>query len=167
MANQAWQIKSPGVLELTDLGPSLPKPGPQQVLVRIGAAALNYRDKLIVDHNPEYPILAKPNLVPCIDGAGTIEQAGEGSIWKKGDRVVIFPHTWLHGNDARSLNLKEIAGAGDLDGTLKRYIVWDDTKLVRAPATLSIEEASTLITAGLTAYVDEVEHSSRYVVGVD
>ena len=80
-----------------------------------------------------------------------VEQTGESSIWKKDDRVVIFFTNWLHGDDSRDLDMRKIAGAADNDGTLRRYLVWDDDKLVRAPSSLSLEKSCTIMTAGLTA----------------
>jgi NADPH:quinone reductase-like Zn-dependent oxidoreductase len=77
MANQAWQIPSPGKLAIGDLGP-IPKPQANQVLVRVHAASLNYRDRLVVDHNPSYPTKAKKNLIPGSDGAGIVEAVGPG-----------------------------------------------------------------------------------------
>lgn len=151
MANQSWQITAPGTLTLKDLGPT-PHPGAKQALVRIQAVSFNYRDVLVVDHNLGYPVLAEPDLVPCSDGAGVIEETGPESRWKKGDRVIIHPSSWLTGSDARDFDLYGTMGAGKEDGTLRRYIVWDDEKLVRAPEGLSIEEATTLFTAGGTAW---------------
>ena len=81
-----------------------------------------------------------------------MEEAGAGSTWKKGDRVVIHPNTWVSGLDPRLFKLDQTAGAVDSDGTLRRYLVWDDARLFRAPSHLSMEEASTLYTAGNTAY---------------
>lgn len=152
MANQAWQITSPGVISLNDLGPTLPKPGPKQVLVRIQAVAFNYRDRLVVDANPAYPLLAKANLVPCNDGAGIVEETGSESVWKKGDRVVVYPSKWLRGLDPRGFKLEDVSGGGDQDGTLRRWLVWEDERLFRAPEGLSMEEACTLFCAGSTAY---------------
>ena len=82
MANQAWKITSPGTLTLKDLGP-LPKPGQQEVVVRIHSFALNYRDKLITDQDPTYPLIAKQGLIPGSDRAGVVEEAGYGSKWNK------------------------------------------------------------------------------------
>jgi NADPH:quinone reductase-like Zn-dependent oxidoreductase len=93
MANQAWQITSPGNLVLKDLGPP-PSPGPKEILVRIHAFALNYRDILNVDHDSDYPLTPKENLIPGSDAAGIIEAAGPDSRWKQGDRVVVHPNTW-------------------------------------------------------------------------
>lgn len=43
-------------------------------------------------------------------------------------------------------------GGGAADGTLRRYVVWDDDRIVKAPDNLSIEEVATLYTAGVTAW---------------
>lgn len=151
MSNQAWQIISPGRLALVNL-PSIPHPGPGQSLVRIQAVSFNYRDVLVVDHNPSYPVKAKTNLTPCSDGATVIEEAGPGSKWKKGDRVFLHPNTWKSGNDARSFDLYRTMGAAGTDGTLNRFMVWDDDRVVKAPEGLSVEEVATLYTAGATAW---------------
>jgi NADPH:quinone reductase-like Zn-dependent oxidoreductase len=151
MANQAWQINGPSSLQLVDLGPSLPQPGPNQALIRITAVSLNFRDRLVVTHSSDYPVKAKQGLVPCSDAAGTVQEAGSDSIWKRGDRVIVFFSTWLHGNDSQDWDMHASAGAATADGTLRRYLVWDDERLVRAPHHLSLVEASTLSIAGLTA----------------
>lgn len=151
MANQAWQITAPGVLTLNDPG-TLPKPGEREVLVRIHAFSLNYRDKLVIEHSPDYPVKTTTNLIPGSDGAGIIEAVGPESSWSKGDRVVLHPNSWLHGSDERDLDMYNIFGAGHRDGTFCRYKLVSDERLVKAPDNLSLEEASTLFTAGVTAY---------------
>lgn len=151
MSNQAWQITAPGTLSLVTL-PSIPSPGPNQALIRIQAVSLNYRDVLVVDHSPSYPVPAKANLTPCSDGAGVIEEAGLGSKWKKGDRVFVHPNTWKSGNEPRDFDIRLTMGGGGTDGTLRRYVVWDDDRIVKAPDNLSIEEVATLYTAGATAW---------------
>merc|ERR1712070_1055340 len=152
MANQAWQVLSPGKLHLIDLGETLPKPGDKQILIRLHAAALNYKDRLVANHDPHYPIATKPRLVPCIDGAGVVEESGPGSAWKKGDRVVLHGTSWISGTDARDFELASCAGAGSVDGTLRRYAIWDDDRVIAAPESLTMEEACTLLCAGVTAY---------------
>ncbi|KAI6897904.1 hypothetical protein KC318_g6316 [Hortaea werneckii] len=152
MANQAWQVISPGELQLVDLGEPLPKPGDKQILIRLHAAALNYKDRLVVNHDPQYPIATKPMLVPCIDGAGVVEESGPGSAWKKGDRVVLHGTSWISGNDPRDFEVGSCAGAGSVDGTLRRYAVWDDDRVIATPTGLTMEEACTLFCAGVTAF---------------
>ena len=53
-----------------------PEPGPGEVLVRLGAASLNYRDVLVVDglYNPAQPL----PFVPVSDGAGEVVALGSG-----------------------------------------------------------------------------------------
>jgi NADPH:quinone reductase-like Zn-dependent oxidoreductase len=160
MANQAWQITSPGQLTLTDLGATLPKPGPKQTLIRIHAVSLNYRDKLVVEHSQDYPIIAEPNLVPASDGAGVVEEAGLGSHWNKGDRIIVQPNAWT-GTDERDYELANTMGGGRVEGTLRRFKIVDDTRLIKAPDGLSFEEASTIYTAGATAYRALFYNSAR------
>lgn len=150
MSNQAWQIASPGTLTLTTTGPP-PTPGPTEILVSIRAFALNYRDILVTDHSPSYPLQAKPNLTPGSDGAGIVEKAGSASHWKPGDRVVLFPHTWLSGSP-RNYVFEQTLGGAERDGTFQRYICVDEDFVVRAPESMSLVEAATLFTAGVTAW---------------
>jgi NADPH:quinone reductase-like Zn-dependent oxidoreductase len=97
----------------------VPEPGPGQVLVRMSAATLNYRDLLVVEgrYNPN---LRLP-LIPVSDGAGMVEAVGEGvTRFRPGDRVVsIFFQGWLEGEpDAEKL----ATGLGaNLDGVLCEY----------------------------------------------
>ena len=150
-----WQTKhggSPplGVLALNDLGP-LPKSDPKEVLVRIHAFALNYRDKVVVDHNPSYPLKVKANLIPGSDAAGVVEDAGPKSRWKKGDRVNIHPNTWMYGTDDRDFKFDATLGGGDVDETFRRWMIVDDEMLFKASGGLSMTEACTLFTAGVRA----------------
>ncbi|KAH8169460.1 zinc-binding dehydrogenase domain-containing protein [Sarocladium implicatum] len=152
MANQAWQITAPGQLSLTDLKTPAPQPGPNEVLLRMKAVSLNFRDLLILNHNPKYPAATSPNLVPCCDGAGIVEEAGPGSPWKKGDQVFLHPNSWVAGNDVRSFIASETLGCGTKQGTLRRWSVWRDDQLIAAPSSLSLAETSTVFTAGVTAW---------------
>ncbi|KAM0714317.1 hypothetical protein Q7P37_010104 [Cladosporium fusiforme] len=151
MANQAWQIPSAGKLVLNDTG-SIPTPGSSEVVVQIAAVSLNYRDVLVMDHNPDYPLDHKENLIPGSDGAGIISAAGSATHWKKGDRVVILPSFWTTGNDSRDWPMHETRGAGTTDGTFQRYVVCDERCIFKAPANMTLQEASTIYTAGMTSY---------------
>lgn len=151
MTYQAWQIASPGKLNLATLSP-IPKPGPKQILVRIHAAALNYRDILVINHDPNYLIKGKENLIPGADGAGEVHEVGEGSSWQKGDRVIVHPNSWMTGHDVADYRLDKTTGGGDVDGTFTQYMLLDDERVFRAPAHLTFEEVSTVVTAGVTAY---------------
>ena len=151
MANQAWQITTAGTIGLRDLGP-IPKPGSKQVLVRIHAVSLNYRDRVVIDHSPSYPVVAKENLIPGSDGAGVVEEPGPDSVWMKGDRVILQPNQWTSGYDERDFEIDKVLGGGDVDGSFRRWIVLNDNNLFKAPDTLTFEEACTVHTAGVTAF---------------
>lgn len=84
MLNKVWEIQGSFGLEnlkqtTRDLSESL---APKEVLVRLTATSLNYRDYLMVigTYNPRQ----KLPLVPCSDGAGIVEAVGsEVSLWKR------------------------------------------------------------------------------------
>ncbi len=127
-----------------------PKPGPGQVLVRVRACSLNYRDLLTVQgvYNPRQPL----PLIPCSDGAGEVAAVGEGvSRVKPGDRVAgIFAQQWLGGEPSRE-RLRSSLG-GPYDGMLADYIVLDEAGVVAIPPHLSFVEAATLPCAAVTAW---------------
>lgn len=152
MAHQEWQITTPGELTFMDLPTPPPRPGPKEVLVRMKAVSLNFRDILVVNHNPKYPAKTSPNLVPCCDGAGVVEEAAPGSAWKKGDHVFIHPNSWLAGPDVRSFDATKTLGCADITGTLRRWAIWREDQLIAAPTNLSLAETSTVFTAGVTAW---------------
>jgi len=127
-----------------------PRPGPGQALVRLRAAALNYRDLLTAEgkYNPKQ----KLPLVPCSDGAGEVVEVGEGvTRVAPGDRVSpIFAQRWIAGVPTRE-KLRSTLG-GPLDGTLAELAVFDQEGLVKVPEHLSDEEAATLPCAAVTAW---------------
>ncbi|KAK4964121.1 hypothetical protein LTR28_004036 [Elasticomyces elasticus] len=144
MANEAFVVFAPGVFKLTTLSLAPPSPGPGQVLVRIRAVSLNYRDILIMEHSPAYPTATATGLIPCSDAAGLVEAVGHDSQREKGDRVVIMGNNWLNGTDSGW-------HAPSLDGTLRRWMVLDDGKIVKALEGLSFENVAPSFTAGCTA----------------
>ena len=161
--SQAWQIHhqtnntdphDPAILQNLTLQ-SVPKPtlGPGQVLVRLHAAALNYRDILIIAHSPVYPVQPIDALVPCSDGAGVVEAVGLNSKWSVGEKVVLASnHSWHDEADVSAFDIGRALGGGDIQGTLQRYRVVDDKWVVRMPANLSFEDAAALPTAYGTAW---------------
>lgn len=126
-----------------------PKPGAGQVLVKMRATSLNYRDLLVI--SGRYPNLSLP-LIPFSDGAGEVVEIGEGvSRWKPGDRVAgIFFQKWLDGRiDEVKANS---ALGGDVNGVLAEFVVFDENGLVAIPVHFSYEEAATLPCAAVTAW---------------
>jgi len=127
-----------------------PTPGPGQVLVRVRATSLNYRDYLVVKghYNPK---MALPR-VPLSDGAGEVVALGEGvTNWNVGDRVAgIFMQTWLDGPYREEYGKSALGGA--IDGMLADLVVLDERGLVAVPDHLSFAEAATLPCAAVTAW---------------
>jgi NADPH:quinone reductase-like Zn-dependent oxidoreductase len=127
-----------------------PEPGPGQVVVRVRAVSLNYRDLLTVrgSYNPKQ----KLPLIPCSDGAGEVEAIGEEvTRVAVGDRVCgIFAQRWIAGEPTRD-RLRSTLG-GPLDGMLAERVALSEEGVVRVPEHLTDEEASTLPCAAVTAW---------------
>ncbi len=135
-----------------------PAPGHREVVVRMRAVSLNYRDILTVAglYNPRQPL----PLVPCSDGVGEVVAVGEGvSRFKEGDRVApIFCQRWLGGAPTYE-KLRSTLG-GPYDGTLAELLVLDEDGAVLVPEHLSDEEAATFPCAGLTAWSALAEYGN-------
>lgn len=127
-----------------------PQPGPGQVLVRMRAASLNYRDYLVAmgRYNPKMPL----PRVPLSDGAGEVIGLGTGvTRFAIGDRVAgSFMQSWLNGPYCDEYGESALGGA--IDGVLADQIVFGETGLIAVPSHLSFEEAATLPCAGVTAW---------------
>jgi NADPH:quinone reductase-like Zn-dependent oxidoreductase len=146
-----WQIQSSfGFDQLKMTERPDPQPAPGQVVVRIRAVSLNYRDLLVTKglYNPKMPL----PRIPCSDGAGEVVAVGAGvTSLKVGDRVAtMFMQKWLAGplNDSAARS----ALGGDLDGTLAEQMVLAEEGVIPIPSHLSFEEAATLPCAALTAW---------------
>jgi NADPH:quinone reductase-like Zn-dependent oxidoreductase len=128
----------------------VPQPTANQVLVRIKAATLNYRDLLTIKGG--YGSRQKFPLVPVSDGAGVVEAVGVGvQQFATGDRVIgSFFENWLSGEPSESKMHAALGGA--VDGVLAEYRIFPAHALVRTPQHLSDVEAAALPCAGLTAW---------------
>lgn len=133
-----------------------PEPGPTEVLVRMQAASLNYRDHVMLQRgygarSGELPI------VPVSDGAGEVVAVGAGvSRVAVGDLVCpCFSQSWIAGP------LREEYGSGVLggprDGVLQQFMALDERGVVKAPAGWDALAAATLPCAALTAWNAVVE----------
>jgi len=143
-----WQLPAFGRTHLEQVEAPLPAPGPGQVLVKVDAVSLNYRDLLMLEDGMGMA-LDLP-LVPGSDMAGTVVAAGPGvRRFAAGDRVVnTFWGGWIDGHWQPGA----VLAGGPGPGMLASHAVIDAEWAVAAPATLTPAEASTLPCAGLTAW---------------
>jgi NADPH:quinone reductase-like Zn-dependent oxidoreductase len=128
----------------------VPKPAAGEVLVKIKAATLNYRDLLTVKGG--YGSRQKFPLIPVSDSAGTVEAVGAGvRQFAIGDRIVgSFFENWLAGEPSEAKMHSALGGS--VDGVLCEYRLFPAHALVRTPPHLSDVEAAALPCAGLTAW---------------
>ena len=142
---RAWGLENLVLAERPE-----PQPGARQVVVRVRAASLNYRDLLLIRgaYNPKQ----KLPVVPCSDGAGVVVAVGDGvTRVRPGDRVCpTFHQAGLAGEPSRE-RLRASLG-GPLDGTLAEFMLLDEEGLVAVPESLSDEQAATLPCAAVTAW---------------
>jgi NADPH:quinone reductase-like Zn-dependent oxidoreductase len=153
---KCWQIAAqtgPDGLRLNEIAE--PTPGSGEVLVRVRANSLNYRDLMVADGR--YGRAELP-LVPLSDGAGEIVALGPSvTRWDVGDRVAAtFFAGWSGGPFRREV--LATARGGALPGLLAEYVVLGEDGLVAIPPHMSFEEAATLPCAALTAWQALVTH---------
>ncbi|MBX0330602.1 NAD(P)-dependent alcohol dehydrogenase [Oscillochloris sp. ZM17-4] len=128
-----------------------PVPGPGQALLRMRAAALNYRDMVVLQRGYGAQTGTLP-LIPLSDGVGEVVALGPGvSRVKVGERVCpTFFQRWAGGPP----NADRLASSlgGPLDGVMAEYMAVDAEGLAHVPDHLSDAEAATLPCAALTAW---------------
>ncbi|KAI9372357.1 alcohol dehydrogenase [Aspergillus egyptiacus] len=125
----------------------IPALAPTQVLLRIHAVSLNYRDVAML--HGKYPVPVKERGIPASDCAAEVIAVGSAvTDFVRGDRV------------APIFDLKNITGTedemealgGDVDGVLREYAVFEQEVLVPLPGGISWEEAACITCAGTTAW---------------
>lgn len=134
-----------------------PVPGPGEVQVRIRAASLNGRDRYRLDGDCGSG--EGGGQVPLSDGAGEVVAVGEGvTRFEVGDRVVgtFFAGSWIDGD--RPTGVMPFRRGGPGQGMLSEVVVGSEDGFVEIPDHLSYAEASTLTTAGVTAFVGLFEY---------
>ncbi len=153
---QVWELKGFGFENLVQGKRNLKGPGRGEVLLRMKAASLNYRDILTVKglYNPRQTF----PLVPLSDGVGIVEEIGPGvKNLRPGRRVCpIFAQAWISGPITRDAVRSTLGGP--LDGTLTQYMILKEEGLVIVPGYLTDEEAACLPCAQLTAWSALFEH---------
>ena len=121
--------------------------GPKDVLLKVHAVSLNYRDVNILNGTNPWPVLTSG--IPCSDAAGEIIAIGSDvKRFSVGDRV--FPIV-----DQKSITGQEQERewlGGEVNGILASHLVFDEERLVKIPGYLSWTEATSLPCAGVTAW---------------
>lgn len=135
-------------LQIVDL--PTPKISPGQILVKMRAASLNFRDILVV--TGRFPRVQQEVIIPLSDGAGEIVEIGAAvTALKVGDRVTpLYCQSWMAGEMQDSDTLWSLGGC--IDGVAAEYRAFDEQQVVKFPDHMSYEEAATLPCAGLTVW---------------
>ncbi|MBN3725097.1 zinc-dependent alcohol dehydrogenase family protein [Burkholderia sp. Ac-20379] len=148
---KAWLLNGLGLNNLRRGEVPTPVPKAGELLVKVGAVSLNYRDKAIVDgiYQPER---VPPRLIPVSDAVGTVVAVGPGvTRFQPGARVnsTLYTH-WLDG--APGPDEPDHCLGMPLPGALAEYLILHENAAVAAPASMSDEQAATLPIAALTAW---------------
>lgn len=142
-----------GIENLTERSVDKPAVRPDEILVRMQSAALNYVDLAVVEGTLSFD-LPLP-LIPVADGAGTIEEIGtDVQGYKVGDLVsTVYIPQWQSGRYlAQYTKLGIRPGAGYIAGQLSEYKVFKPHEIISAPKHFSSIEAATLPIAAVTAW---------------
>lgn len=128
-----------------------PRPRRGEILVRVHAVTLNYRDLAVLSgkYLPDLPL----PYIPASDAYGEVAEVGEDvTRFKVGDRVLpTYTQGWHDGKPTPEQRARRTLG-GPLSGVLAEYVVVPAEDAVTAPSHLSPVQAATLPIAGLTAW---------------
>jgi NADPH:quinone reductase-like Zn-dependent oxidoreductase len=146
-----------GIDALTKVERPTPKPGHRQVLVKVAACSLNFRDLGIV--RGTYRMAVPENIVPLSDGAGEVVEVGPGvKRVKAGDKVAgCFFQRWPGGDAAPDVHATALGGG--IDGMLAEHVVLEEEGVVKLPPHLTLEEGATLPCAAVTVWHAMMEHA--------
>ena len=153
-----WQFDQLGLENLKQVDAPERAPGPNEVAVRVKAASLNYRDWDILTGG--YAVRVPLPLVPASDASGEVIAVGTAvTRFRPGDRVVTaYRPAWIDGPATPEVLASSLGGPRQ--GVLSESIVIHEDGLLRVPAYLSLQEASTLPIAAVTAWNALVEESN-------
>jgi NADPH:quinone reductase-like Zn-dependent oxidoreductase len=148
---RAWRLPagSDGFDKLTLEELPDPTPGPGEVLIRVRACSINYRD-FAVAAGKYFGGALKAPAIPLSDGAGEVAAIGSGvTKFKVGDRVQgSFFTNWEDGPPRRSAAL----GDGFAPGMLAELVALPESGVVPMAESLDYAQAACLPCAGVTAW---------------
>jgi NADPH:quinone reductase-like Zn-dependent oxidoreductase len=128
----------------------MPEPQATEVVVRVEATSLNYRDLLV--RSGQSASGGTNSVVPLSDGAGVISALGSDVTgWNIDDRVALtFFRDWEDG--PFQMRYHQAARGGSCDGVLSEWVVAPCHSIVRLPANYTSTEGATLPCAAVTAW---------------
>lgn len=148
---KAYEVREATGLDGVALNPNRaePLPGHGQILIKVRATSLNYRDQGVTLGTYRY---SKFPVIPLSDGAGEVVAAGPGvTDFKAGDRAAsTFFQSWSGGIMPPDASRNSLGGM--IDGMLAEYVALPQIGAIKIPDHLSFEEAATLPCAALTAW---------------
>jgi NADPH:quinone reductase-like Zn-dependent oxidoreductase len=152
---KAWELRGFGRQNLKLADKPVPQPGPTDVLVRVNAVSLNYRDKLVAEGQYN-PAMSFP-MTQVADAAGEVIETGKDvTRFNMGERVITqYATRWTDGDPQGDESTHSLGNT--IHGALAEYLVLDQQALVHAPSHLTAEEAAAISCAGLTAWYALVE----------
>ena len=156
---QAYQLTPGGGIDgITQVELPDPEPAAGDVLIRVGATSLNYRDLMLAGATREA-------IVPLSDGAEVVAVGDEVTRFAVGDRVTgcFFPN-WIDGAGTPA-NTREALGGASTDGMLAELVSLPEHGIVHTPAHMTDDEAATLPCAALTAWCSMFEGSKTAAGG--
>lgn len=149
---RALQVEAPfGLDALRIVDAPDPAPGPGEVLVRMRAVSLNYRDLLMVQGiYTRAPKAAA--ITPFSDGCGVVEAVGPGvTRLAVGDRVAtMFFQRWISGPP--TLEKLSSSLGSPIPGAGRELAVFSQEGLSKVPDFLTDQQVATLPCAALTAW---------------
>src|SRR5947209_5430192 len=145
---KAFTTLGDGIAALKREDRPMPLPGRAEVLVKMTAAALHYRDLLLT--NGVRSLKTKTPRIPVSDGVGVVAGAGDRvTRFRTGDRVAgIFNPNWLDG-ECTAEKVVGALGSAEVDGVLAEYRVFNEQTVVAVPSHLTDVEAATLPDSGV------------------
>src|SRR5258706_7494419 len=149
---KALEVTAPGGLDrLQIVDRQDPVPGPGEVLIRLRATSLNFRDLLMVEGRYARSDFAFP-ITPFSDGCGIVEKIGAGvTRVQPGDRVAtLFFQNWFAGP---ATTVKVISALGHpIPGVGRELAVYSEHGVSKVPSFLTDHQVATLPCAALTAW---------------
>lgn len=153
-----WRMDALGRANLKIVEEAVPQPGPSEIVVKVSAVSLNFRDIMCLDKGLDFP---GHNFTPCSDMCGTVTAVGDKvKRFAVGDRVIsVSLPGWNDGECFIPSETTHSLGhlGGEYPGVLAEYVLLNQDWAVAAPKSVSDAEASTLPIAGVTAWSALVE----------